>query len=152
MKLEIGVIAGAESKAFLVELTRQIDRLEKLGGVAKTAEEKTEESTEDEEEEFEEAPKKRGKKRAEDFGDDEPAAEEEEAPKKGKKKKLTLDDVNDACKARVKAIIEEQGCTGQDARSAVLKLLKKKFDVKSVSDLEPEQYEDVIIALESVEF
>lgn len=89
------------------------------------------------------------------FGDDEAeesfeaAAEEEaeeEAPKKpaaaakgtkAKSKKITLDDVNDACKAHARA----------KGRDATLGLLKKKFKTESVTALKPEQYESCISAM-----
>lgn len=65
----------------------------------------------------------------------------DEKPKKGRPKKLTLDDVNDACKK----------AAGKTTRAKVLKVLEKKFEVSSVSDLEPAQYEDVIEALGELE-
>lgn len=83
---------------------------------------------------------------AESSFDDDSFEEEEvkEAPKKGKGKaapKVTIDQVNDACKERVKKI------GGPDARKKVLALLKKNFGVTSVSELEPSQYADVVASM-----
>ena len=94
--------------------------------------------------------KKRGRPAAKGF-DDEDVAEEEEAseesedvaeeeeepaPKKSAKK-ITVDDINDACKAKAK----------RTSRDEVLTILKKKFGVRSVTDLIPSQYEGVIKAM-----
>ncbi len=164
MKLELAILAGDESKKFLVDLTKQIDRLEKLSGKKAKASEETEEEeeveteeeteVEDDDDDFsEKAPAKKGK--TEDFDDEEVEEsadeEEEEAPeekpKRGRKpKKLTSDDVNAACKDNVHAQIE-RGTGSKEARSNVVALLKKKFKVSSVSDLEEDQYADVIKAL-----
>ncbi len=115
-------------------------------------EEKAESDDDEEDDDF--APKKKAKA-AKGFDDDEEEEteneddeeseeeedDEEEAPPAKKKKaaKVTADDVNDACKAKVKALTRE-GKSGADARKLVVKLLKKNFDVSSVTDLEPEQY------------
>lgn len=196
MKLELGIMAGAESKQWLMDITKIVDRLEALlvktetrvqTGVAEDDEEtapqpvkatkgkkavpapsfddedeeeetakpaaKATSSFDDEDEEEETAaPVKatKGKKAAASFDDE---VEEDEAPvapsKKTKEKKLTFDDVNDACKARVLREIQTRGCTGKDARSAVLKLLTKKFKVTSVSELEPTQYADLIKVMQA---
>ena len=157
MKLEIGVMAGAESKAFLADLTKVIDRMEKVARVLRSdaeheaAEESSDDAPDaDEEESFEEKPAAKGKgKKAASF-DDEPEAEEEEeseaeeeeeAPKaaKGKAPKLTVDDVNDACMARA----------GRTNRADVLAILKKTFKVKSVTELEPSDYAAVIAAMKA---
>lgn len=145
MKLELGIMAGAESKAFLVDLTKQIDRLEKLYGGKKTAVEADDEETEteveaaadsDDDEDF--TPVKKTKaKAAKSFDDDEDDAEEEEVKPAKKAKKITLDDVNDACKARAAG----------GRRKEVLAILKKKFKTESVSTLEPEQYPALIAAM-----
>lgn len=149
MKLEIAMLVGPESKAFLAGLTKQIDRLEKLGGVKAANVQAAEEVDEIEETEDEEdfAPKKTTKtatKRASSFDEDEATDEDTEdvAPVKTKKKtkKLTIDDVNDACKTRAKA-------GGKTGRADVLKILKKGWKTESVSDLEPEDYQDVIDAM-----
>lgn len=77
--------------------------------------------------------------------DDAPAEEAEEKPAKAAKppkaKKLTSDDVNDACKARVKRLIEEGkgNVTGKIARDNVLALLKKNFKTTSVTDIDEQE-------------
>lgn len=79
----------------------------------------------------EESKPAKGKKAAA-FGDEDEA---DEKPAKAKKApKLTIDDVNDACKERC----------GRTNRAEVLGLLKKNFKVKSVTDLEPTDYEKCI--------
>lgn len=157
MKLELAILAGAESKAFLATLTEQIDRLEKLtGGIttpvknatkkAAPVEDEEAEEQETEDEEFA-APKKKAatkKAAAKSFDEDEESEDEEqEAPvtKNKKTKAVTHDDVNDACKARA----ADTG--GKEGRTEVLTILKKKFKVTSVSELKPEQYQSVIEAM-----
>ncbi len=109
-----------------------------------------EESEEEAEEDF--APKKKAGKKKAAFDEDEGAEESEEeeseedeeeaAPKKkgkaAKAKKLTTDDLNDACKARVARLIETGNgkVTGKMARDNVLKLLKKNFGVETVSEID----------------
>lgn len=163
MKLELAILAGAESKAFLANLTQQIDRLEALSkGVTITSAttKKTAPADEDlgggpandyqtDDEDF--APKKKtAKKTAPAFEDDEETAtasaastdddEDFSAPKKTaapKKKKLTDVDVNNACKAAAqKSSVKE-----------VRALLKKKFKVESIQELSADQYEAVITAV-----
>lgn len=166
MKLELAILAGAESKQFLVDFTKQIDRLEKLSGVGttKAAPAKTKSTapvddedvdttsdTEDDEDFGAKKPSKTKKAAAAFEDDEEPAAEEteaeetasddddgfmaEEAPKKAAKaKKLTIDDVNDACKARA----------GRSNRAEVLGLLKKHFKTESVTKIDPKDYEKAI--------
>lgn len=74
-----------------------------------------------------------------DAADEEPP--KKAAPAKGTKaaakKKITLDDVNDACKAHAQA----------NGRPATLAILKKKFKTESVTALKPEQYEACISAM-----
>lgn len=163
MKLEIAVLAGAESKQFLVDLTKQIDRLEaalKGAPAAKSAPAKNtapvdadeEVETSEDDEDF--APKKaaKGKKAAAAFDDEEETEAEEAASdddegfmeaapaKKAapKAKKLTVDDINDACKARAAAT------GGKEGRAEVLALLKKHFKTTSVSEVKPEDYAKLI--------
>lgn len=185
MKLDVGIMVGNDSKTWLSDLTKVIDRLEKMvaklglksseseeteteeeeedavpakakrgrpPGKAKAEEEEEEEAEESEEEEDPDFAPKKKKAKGKSFEDEEEEAEEaeeseeeEEAPKK-KSKKVTLEDVNEAAKAAVRALTEE-GETGPVARKTVLKLLKKKFDVDSVTDLEPELYAAAIKAL-----
>ncbi len=157
MKLELAVLAGAESKEFLVKLTKQIDRLEalcgKLGNLAMG--ENDDGDTEVEADEDEDFGKKPSKKKAKGFDEDEETevesedaeeesdeeseadeeVEEDEAPvKKGKGKKLTIDDCNDAAKALALSV------GGKPGRAKVLALMKKHFKTESVSELKPEQY------------
>ena len=74
-----------------------------------------------------------------DFEDDEVAAPAPKAKAK-KEPKITIADVNDACKARAKS-------GGKEGRAQVLKILKKQFKTESVSELKPEQYGAVIKAM-----
>lgn len=127
MKLELAILAGAESKAFLATLTQQIDRLESLTskiGAPGTAKEMQDEWTDDA-----------------DTGERSEDESEDEAPPKKtatkKPKKITLEQVNAACKAHAKA----------GSFQATKTLLKKKFKVDSVQDLDEDQYADVIAAL-----
>lgn len=172
MKLEVAMLVGAETKQFLMDLTKIVERMEKasasttttvrVGDVSKTVTKKAA-AIEEEEDEIEAAveaeededfaPKKsKGKKAAAAaFDDDEPveepeATEEEEedfttpAPKKAaaKAKKLTIDDANDACKARAART------GGKEGRAEVLALLKKNFKTQSVTDVKPEDYEKLV--------
>lgn len=163
MKLEIGFMAGNESKVFLKNLTEVLERYEavaaKLSG-KKTApidaddeeeeievrprkgkdavsfqEEETEVEAEDDED-F--APKKKtSKKKASSFEDEDDAeteTEEAPAPKGKKKAKTTLDDVNDVC----------MNLAGKKNRAYVLALLKKNFKVSSVSELDEDDYEECV--------
>jgi hypothetical protein len=123
---------------------------------APVAEEVDETPEADEDEDF--APKKKtaGKKAAAAAFDDDAdedtsgaiADDEEEdegfmeapakkAPAK-KAKKLTVDDVNDACKERAART------GGKEGRAEVLALLKKNFKTASVSEVKPEDYEKLV--------
>lgn len=193
MKLELAVMAGAESKQWLADLTKQLDRMEALLSKSERAsisgdyvlnptvtaddDEDAEiaavgalPADEDEDEDF--APKKpTATRRApvkafdEDEDETEETVEEDEsdededdtvelatptkaaaktakaANKGAKPKKFTLDDVNDACKARATA------AGGKKGRTEVLGILKKKFKTETVSSLKPEQYEACIQAM-----
>lgn len=153
MQLEIKVLAGAESKAFLADLTKQIDRLERLGGtktISTTVTGPAEPEAEEEEEFAAKPPKAKASAKAAGFDDDaddapaapaEPEEEEEDfttppakTAKPPKAKKVTLDDVNDACKAKAKSI------GGKAGREKVLVVLTKHFKTESVSELKPEQW------------
>lgn len=160
--LEIAVLAGAESKAWLVNFTKQVDRLEKImggkavqtkGAVQDDADEETETEVETDDD-FTPTPKtkkaatKKAVKQAsfdedeetEDVEETEDDETEEIAPaKKAKAKKITVDDINDACKAYAK---ENGG--GKDGRTAVLKILKKNFKTESISALDPADYPKVM--------
>lgn len=151
MKLEVSMLVGPESKAWLVSMEGLLARMEKLAGVtgSKAAKATEAEETEEEEEDF--GTKKPKAKKAKGFDEEEEEEEEaeeeeeeeEEAPKKKAKKKIDLDDVNDACK---KKCIEEGG--GKEGRAVVLKILKKNFKTESVTDLKPEQYAKAIELME----
>lgn len=179
-QLELKIMAGAESKAWLADLTKIVERMEKaMNGKVVTL--PTPPVSDDEDEDFEPKPAARATKlkthafdEDEDTGtteededddvsfgtikepakktskkvtasfDDEDEGEEDEMPapkaaksKTTKPKKTTLDDVNDACIARAT----------RGNRAEVLGILKKKFKVKSVTDLEPEHYEAVVKAM-----
>lgn len=75
--------------------------------------------------------------------EDEESFDETPAPKKAKAAaKITIDTINDACKA----FARENG-GGKDGREAVLKILKKSFKVTSISELDVEDYPKVLKAL-----
>lgn len=72
-----------------------------------------------------------------DFADEEAKPAKTAKGKKGGAKKVTIDDVNDACKTKAAAL-------GADGRKKVLNALKKNFGVVSVTELKEDQYADVI--------
>lgn len=74
--------------------------------------------------------------------EDEESFEETPAPKKKAAAKITIDMVNDTCKA----FAREHG-GGKEGRDAVLKILKKNFKVTSISELDVEDYPKVLKAL-----
>lgn len=171
VKLEVAMLVGAESKAFLQDLTEQLDRMEKLAAQIKGAPVKAAAPVETEDEEVDETPAPKAKRGRpakvkaavvdddDDFeeedeeneeeevddeeADDEETEDEEEAPApvkaKAKAKKITIDDVNDACKA----FARENG-GGKAGRDAALKILKKHFKVTSLSEIAPENYAKII--------
>lgn len=164
-KLELQLLVGAESKEWLAGVENVLERLEKVAATltalpdtaknAKQAEEDFDEdeqaaATEDEDTDFA-ATKKTAKKTKAAFDEDEDtevesvgSVDEDEdftEPTVKKAKKLTVDDVNDACKKRA----SKTG--GKEGRSEVLGILKKKFKTTSVSELKPEQYAAVIAAM-----
>lgn len=163
MRLELGIMAGAESKVWLADLTKQIDRLERLtsGKGLKAdasedadtdeAEEVEAAETDDAEEDFAPKVKKAAKKTAAAFEEEtEEAAEETEeeeesfvAPAKKAKKaaKVTLDDVNDACKARARAVGGKKGI------EAVKAILLKKFKTDSITKIKEENYPAIVAAM-----
>jgi hypothetical protein len=170
MKLELAVLAGSESKAFLVGLTKQIDRLEKISkGLTGSTEIRDASEEDDEDEDFSSKPAKKKSasfeedeeteetEETEESEEDEETDEEEETEEtdededepapvqtkkgRGRPKKLTVDDVNDACKTKAASI------GGKEGRTAVLTILKKKFKTQSVSELKPDQYQACIEAM-----
>lgn len=107
----------------------------KKGKKSKDEDESEDEDEADDGDESEDSDEDESEDEDEDESEDEDEDEEEEKPKK--KSKLTIDDVNDACKKRA-------------ARSSVaetLGILKKNFKVKSVSKLKPEQFAQAIKVL-----
>jgi hypothetical protein len=57
-----------------------------------------------------------------------------------KAKKVTVSEVNDACKARARA-------GGKKGREQVLSILKKKFKTESITEIDPGDYAAVIEAM-----
>ncbi len=108
-------------------------------------EEEEESEDEDEDEDDEESDDEDDEDEDEDEEEDEveelEAAPKKKAAAKTKSKKLTVDDVNDACKARAAAT------GGKAGRTEVLTILKKKFKTESVSELRPEQYQACVDAM-----
>jgi hypothetical protein len=155
--LELSLLVGAESKAWLRDVTGLVERLEKvaakLGSKKIADDEDTDVADEDEDDDFADAPpprKAKGLKAKSDSFDDEEAGVEaasddededftEPSPKKAKK--LTSDDVNDACKKRAART------GGKEGRAEVLTILKKKFKTQSVTELKPDTYAAVIAAM-----
>lgn len=145
-QLELVVMAGKESKQWLADVTEIVERLEKatakLKGSSVTEDVETETTTDDDDDDDFTPTKSKATVKAKSFDDDDTGEDEEPVIKK-KAKKITVDDVNDACKARA----AETG--GKEGRQEVLTILKKKFKVASVNDLEPEQYAAVIAAMKA---
>ncbi len=164
MKLELGIMAGANTKEFLLSMESILTRFEavadKLSGASSPVmlgkslmDDGTTDEAVEEETDFAPPAKKqtRAKKQAApasfDDAEEEVETEAEEteeesfaepAPKKvAKEKKLTVDDVNAACMKAAQSV----------NRAHVLGILKTKFKVKSVTELEPAQYAAVIKAL-----
>ena len=152
MKLEVAMLVGAESKAFLASMTNILERMEKLAGQDKTpsvvpakaakkvkageavALVEAEETTEDESiETF------GGEDEGEELGFDSAEETEDEAPvaKPAKASKLTDKDVHTAALAHAK----------KHGRPATLKLLKAKFGVASIAESKAADYAKVIAAL-----
>lgn len=161
MQLTITVKDGSTNKDIAAALRFQAGLLEGLSPKKAASRDNTDvdendDDAEDTDDEELAPTKKSGGKKAKSFDDDEEETDdteseesddeddtedEEPAPKKKAKKKLTVDDVNEACKARA----ADTG--GKEGRAEVLGILKKKFKTQSVSDLKPEQYADVIKAM-----
>lgn len=143
MKLDLGIMAGPESKKFLVDLTKLIDRMEaaatKLKGkktTAKAAREETEEE-ENEEEEAEETESEEAEESEEEEAAEEESEEEEteEEEKPAKAKKLSADSVNDAAKALHSHYVKKKKLDSKKAFAKVKALLSEEFGVESVSKL-----------------
>lgn len=158
MQLVITVKDGATNKDIAAALRFQANLIAGMEPKAAAARENTDtaEETEDEDDGFTETPPKSGKgtkgKKSqaaasfdEDDGGDDTVDETEDedftAPPKGKAakgKKVTIDMVNDACKAKA----------ADSSRKEVLALLKKHFKTQSVSEIKPELYAKVIEVME----
>lgn len=150
-KLELALLVGEESKTFLANLTEVVERLEAVSSqkLAKTVDKEKD----DEDDDFAPPAKKaamvKAVKQFDDEDDDGEAGdgdtsddEDDFTGKSSKKaKKLTLEDVNDACKKRAAEI------GGKEGRTQVLTILKKKFKTQSVSELKPDQYAAVIASM-----
>jgi Tfp pilus assembly protein PilE len=132
-KLEIAVLVGAESKQFLAALTAQIDRLEKFG-----LPKETDHTSKEDLKSLKEAAEAEFDSEVE---EDDEADDFMETKVQTKAKKLTINDVNDACKSRA------MQTGGKEGRNEVLSILKKKFKATSVSELKPEQYAAAISAM-----
>lgn len=184
MEIESKILVGAESKAFLADLTKLVERMERAAGVKTKAGAVVEDDSDDLDDDtdfgvdpkpakkaaaFEEddipgiddadladadtdadedddfAPKTKSKKTAaasfeEDDSDDvEPEVETKKTTKAKKAPKLTTDDLNDACKARV-ARLTKKGQSTTEALDAIRKVMKKRFGVKSVAQVKPEDF------------
>lgn len=202
-ELKLALLVGAESKEWLANLTKQIDRLERLSNPgAKEVEAVPVEA--EEEDSRGEIPKKRGRKpkakfaegtgesedssdtdisvdddedfptvktkgsgkskKSESFDEDDTSEnaddnilsetddtdDDEPKPKKRFKKSAnlsTIDDVNNACKDKLAAYVDERGVGRGDARKLVLRLLKKEFGVSSPDELTEDQYADAVAVL-----
>lgn len=103
---------------------------------------------EDEEEEELELSDDEDEDAEEEEEDEEPVKKSAKGKKSAKTAKLTVDDVNDACKARVLKEIKT-GRTGPEARKFVLKLLKTHHETSSIQELEPTDFVDVIKTLQT---
>lgn len=102
----------------------------------------TQDTTDDDDTDFMPKKKTAAQKAVASFDAEEVDEAIEEKPKTKKAKKVTLDDVNDACKARAAAV------GGKEGRAEVLSILKKQFKTSTVTDLKPENYQAVIDAME----
>lgn len=136
MKLEVALLAGAESKAFLAELTTQIDRLEKLAGKGSVSTDiapRKRKTAAQEEESFdldsEETESADEGEEVDAFGIDE--VDEDEAPKV---KLVSVEDVQKALHAYVKKHKDPQA-----GKQKAIALLKKVSKTGSVPKLTPDE-------------
>ena len=152
--LEVQFLVGAESKKWLSDFTELVERLEKAA--PKGAKGKTDavaKSFNDDEDEEQTVTHRRTEESfdSDDEGNKQEASADEDEDTdftakpetKKKAKKLTVDDVNDACKARAAVT------GGKEGRKEVLGILKKKFKVESVSDLKEDAYAACIAAMKA---
>lgn len=155
MKLELALLAGAETKTFLVDLAKLVERMEKAAGLIVVPKTKTAGPVDEDEDTYSAdtgtdfdadddfAPAKTAtkKKATAAFDDDETDTESEDdfdaaPPKKApaKTKKFTEKDAHQACKeyAAINGVAETKA------------LLKKKFKTMSVSEIPQEKYGELI--------
>lgn len=78
-----------------------------------------------------------------DDDDDQDSDDDEKPAKKAKAKKITANDVLEACKTRAKRT------GGKKGREEVLTILRKKFDVETVSELDETDYAKALKYLEA---
>lgn len=165
MKLDLGIMAGPESKKFLVELTKLVQRMEaaatplkgkKSASKKEELEDAEEEEIEEEDEANHEAEESEESDDADDSdsdetdsqddgpeesdADDSDDSEEEEAEekstKKGKVAKVTAEQVNDAAKALHTFLVKKKKLTSKKAFAQIKATLNKAFDTESVSQIE----------------
>lgn len=133
MKLELGILVGAESKEWLADLTKQIDRLEKLQGATTTKKAATT-AAETETEEKTTISAKTVKAQAAKKTAKAPATEEEQFDL-GEETETT-DEAPAITKADLIAACREN-------REGAIKVLKK-MKVSSVHEVKPAQYATVL--------
>lgn len=152
MKMEIALLAGAESKKFLLDLTKLVERMEKAASgkkaAAKPEAEEEEESIDGVSEEVEEAlDEDVPSEDLESFDDVETADEDEveEAPPK-KAKKTEAKAVHAAALAKMGVLNKKKAGTGKAAILAVL----KKFKASKVDDIKESDRAKVIAAINAL--
>lgn len=131
-KLEITLQLSDSCKELLESCTRLVERFEALQEPKQSQAAKPDDQVCEEEELIAPVTKTETKK-VDSFNEEEDTPEEVSPPskeKKAKTRKVTVDDVNDACKARARL----------HSRDAVLEILQKNFNTKTISSLNPDQY------------
>lgn len=174
-RLELVLMAGAQSKEFLDDLTKLVTRLEKAAGKKVSKATEADEDEETDEEEDDEAlatkKKKKSKKTAKTSDDDEDeegeeeddeeeeTEEEEEDESDEEKEDADEEEEDDEEESSTKKKKKSKKLTVDDVndacmakakeedRKVVLGILKKKFKVTSVTELKPDQYAAVIKAM-----
>lgn len=136
MKLELAILAGAESKQFLVDFAKLLDRAEGIMGTKVIKDNDLAETAANlhVNDDFNEAAEP-----AQDADDDFGAPPPPKATKAKKPKGPTLDDVNDALLKKVNAL-----GGGKANRDKCVNVLKKYWDVTSTNDLKDTDYAAVI--------
>lgn len=175
MKLELSILAGAESKAFLADLSKIVERMENAVGYDNA---RKSQPTKEVEEEEEPAPKAAKSKKASSFDEDEEQTvsaresdlrleedEEDFKPKAAQKKKVASSfdesEEDEAPKHKQDKKTKSKKVTiddvndaamaraGRTNRAEVLAILKKNFKVKSITDLDESNYAECISLLGS---